>query len=325
MRIALAILLLASQAYGAGFCLIRRNPPPLPRAYVTEGLTHYWDGEFNVSRTGHDADTLVWKDLVGTNDLTRLPHELLTFTAHSAKFGYTSYWSPKRTGGMFVGTTIPDSEIATVEVCACFQKGYGDSSVGECNVMFSNGATTRDYRSSQLGDKYCGAPYFYTLTFAYSATHLGSIARTASNGYVGYTRWNLGGNKGEGTGATFQDYTSAGFTISGCVTNRTDAGGSITAHYWRPDTLANYWGYYRDMPYTNNYVYTTGSHSSPYYTPVDPVGTGMSVGGVRFNGGQYSLFYGYIYAIRVYNRRLTMEERARNAAIDSAAFRGKKE
>ena len=40
-----------------------RNP------YVTDGLVAMWDGEWNAGGGVHDANAIVWKDLVGTNDL----------------------------------------------------------------------------------------------------------------------------------------------------------------------------------------------------------------------------------------------------------------
>lgn len=38
--------------------------------YVTDGLVAMWDGEWNAGGGVHDANATVWKDLVGTTDIT---------------------------------------------------------------------------------------------------------------------------------------------------------------------------------------------------------------------------------------------------------------
>ena len=334
--VSLALAVLTASTASSALVIARRYPvqPPLPRAYVTDGLPHYWDAEFNASRTEHDSESSVWKDLVGGKDLTMVSDPHLTWTAHSAKFNYTSYWSPARTSGMFVGgDPIPFDEIKTVEVCAAFSKGYGDS-LRDVNVIFSNGATERGSRwGSELGDRYSTAPYYVALSYAAEVNHVGAFARICPNmgsDNIGLTVWNdTNGTRGEGMGATFQSYVfSSGFTASTCVTNYTDVGGFSSSRFRYPTSLVTYWGYYGTVPYTNNNAVTYGlggAASGNPYLLTDPVGTGLSVGGVMYSGRPYSLFYGYIYASRVYNRRLEAWEKARNAEIDYATFHGKKE
>lgn len=335
-KLVLAVALALASCCDAGFTIARRfhyEPPipPLPRNYVTNGLTHYWDAEFNAARDRHDGDATVWKDLVGNKDLTLIPHDLVKFTAHSAKFGYTSYYSPQRPTGMFTGgDPIPLDEIKSVEVCACFSKGFGDTDYGQNNVIFSNGATKRlNIWGSELGDLNSTAPYYYSLSYAAAAYHVGSIARmsTAYNN-VGLTMWNIPyGTRIDGTGATFQNFIENGFTASGCVTNINDVGGLYSNRFWKPDTYVSYWGYYGQTAFTNDtpYTYGLGGAAAVTFTPTEPVGTGLTVGGVLYNGYPRSLFYGYIYAIRVYNRRLEIWERMHNADIDYEVFHGKKE
>ena len=52
--------------------LAANSSAPTPDGYITDGLIAMWDGEWNAGRGVHDSAATVWKDLVGTRDLTML-------------------------------------------------------------------------------------------------------------------------------------------------------------------------------------------------------------------------------------------------------------
>lgn len=66
-----------------------RNP------YVTDGLVAMWDGEWNVGGGVHDAAATVWKDLVGTNDLTLTQYGSFDQNSFGTyiRTGITAQWS----------------------------------------------------------------------------------------------------------------------------------------------------------------------------------------------------------------------------------------
>ena len=49
---------------------IAANSGPTARDYVQDGLIAMWDGEWNAGRGVHDSAATVWKDLVGSRDVT---------------------------------------------------------------------------------------------------------------------------------------------------------------------------------------------------------------------------------------------------------------
>ena len=48
----------------------RRGAAAWTNPYVTDGLVAMWDGEWNAGGGVHDANATVWKDLIGTQDMS---------------------------------------------------------------------------------------------------------------------------------------------------------------------------------------------------------------------------------------------------------------
>lgn len=53
-----------------GIFLAARSKKGWTNPYVTDGLVAMWDGEWNAGGGFHDSAATVWKDLIGTDDLT---------------------------------------------------------------------------------------------------------------------------------------------------------------------------------------------------------------------------------------------------------------
>lgn len=57
-----------------GMLNIQPSPQYTPDDYVQSGLEHMWDGEWNNGRNDHSQTPIVWKDLIGADDLTLSPN-----------------------------------------------------------------------------------------------------------------------------------------------------------------------------------------------------------------------------------------------------------
>ncbi len=76
--------------------------------YITDGLVAMWDGEWNVGFGKHDSNTLVWKDLIGNNDITYLVSPL-TAQRYWLENGFYQFVS-----GMFYFQSTPSAELTYI-------------------------------------------------------------------------------------------------------------------------------------------------------------------------------------------------------------------
>lgn len=329
MRTISAILFaLAAFAAPARTLTVVAYKPVLP-PYVTNGLVHCWDAEYNLGLGRHSDGRPTWKDLVGSVDLQ--PRGTgCWFTAHALYCPSRSYYDPTRPDGVYVGTKL-GAEAVTVEVAV----DYGQNRIAPVarpsgySIAFSDGADEAYYGG--FGDQYSSAGHFIGLAKNDSNAYYG-IANKALGIPTQVTYWNVARNGIASTGADFQSAIEGLLTYSGSNTNRADVGRSTYYAFPYVDVYAAFHapgasGPVSDLPNPTWRVRCglTGGEAYPRFVSNQPVGTGLSVAGTVQGGVQYNLFTGWIYCIRVYNRYLTREEREANALVDRDRFRNRKE
>lgn len=90
-----------------GGVIVWTKPNPLP--YVAEGLVAWWDGIWNAGIGVHDDDATVWKDLVGTRDLT-LNASGVSWSDNALVSAISTRNAAEYTGG------VPTTDFYTVEL-----------------------------------------------------------------------------------------------------------------------------------------------------------------------------------------------------------------
>jgi len=312
----------------AGTFTIRTYVPQLP-PYVTNGLIHCWDAQHNNGLDKHVGGVApVWKDLVGTKDLMPAGTGAF-FTAHSLYCPPRGYYDRTRAAGIYrTVSSIGDSAV-TVEV-AVNPTPAGASPwapLSGYSIFVSDGAVRSYYGG--FGDQYSSAAHFVGMARNDSGA-LYAIVNKAWGNPVYLTYWNSESNGNVDSGASFMSKVQGGFTVSESNTNRTDDIMYINSVYRRTEVYVKYYGM-GGGAYTNvdelhdTWCGSTGGQQYPRFVSSSPTGTGFSVAGSMYNGSQYNLFVGWIYCIRVYNRRLTLDERKQNALVDYGRFKNVKE
>ena len=103
-----------------------------PDDYVQDGLIAMWDGEWNAGRGVHDDAATIWKDLIGSRDLTML--DMTTSSRCWEKnCAYTDYGNLTR----YSSTAI--AEARAIE-CVYMPTKYGASYAG--TLVMNNGVNT---------------------------------------------------------------------------------------------------------------------------------------------------------------------------------------
>lgn len=307
---------------------------PTPN-YITDGITHWWDGQLNVGFGHHkDGDLAFWKDLIGDKDLlitsTDVTFDKLSFYCPFKKTGgYPQY--RRRTAGMAStenNVQIPDSELVTIEVCAAnYDNGvpYHVSS-DQYDMLVCNGASSQD------------DPYFYSpfmLAF-----------------YNDYNPRNYNGDpyyiivaRGSDAGIRCQDfyantymhkfYNNWIFNLSYSNNNITERTANTGQGFYQPYYSSNLEYIEFNSTFassnfvTNNappkYRNDGSSAGTTGYRPIP--GYCFTIGGSRAYKYQYGYYWveknfwsGHIFCVRTYNRRLSYEEREHNARIDHERF-----
>ena len=213
--------------------------------YVQDGLVAQWDGIDNAivngSRT-HDASATVWKDLIGSLDLT--------LTANGS-------WSAN--GNAFVANGIAAKCATAAPAYKTIEVVYRSANI-DGRILFSGGAVNQFVIFDNLGGG--------TNNLYYSGVRETPLCRHAFN-------------------ASEICFAAARF----------DDAGAVSGIYMDGESVATF-------P-----KYDTWTASE-----------GISVGG-RYHSsyGPYP-WYGEVYAIRLYNRRLTAYEMARNYRVDCKRF-----
>lgn len=98
-----------SFAFNIPFKVEREKTTPTARDYVQDGLIAMWNGIENAGWGVHDSTSTVWKDLVGSYDLTLLSGT--TWTENAAVAG-------SENGIARRATALDVSLFGTIEVCA---------------------------------------------------------------------------------------------------------------------------------------------------------------------------------------------------------------
>lgn len=312
---------------------------PTPN-YVTNGLTHWWDGQINVRIGWHkDGNIAFWKDLVGDNDLL-ITSTNIYFTKKGLRCpNYkvnTSKWGT-RTAGLARGEQIPSDDCKTIEVCVRSRIYYAGTyikaevSTDQYNMLVSNGKESYQYQSSypifiafhnQSGtaSRYGGGPYF--AIFGRSPNY-GVRCLSFSNEYEMF-----------GDGFNFIYDT---FNLSYSNANAAQYNPSSPYHqpYW--SAKINYVRFARSYDSciithedeAPKYTYIGNIEDSSLLKP-DPNFRYFSIGGSCEQTSsfgtivirEYNFWNGDIFCVRVYNRELSAEEREQNTKIDYERFNG---
>lgn len=309
---------------------------PMPN-YVTNGLTHWYDGQMNVGLGWHkDGDIAFWKDLAGDNDLL-ITSTNIYFTKKGLRCPQykvnAGQWGT-RTAGLARGEQIPDSECVTIEVCARSRRYYNGTytdahiSTDQYNILVSNGRNNSSYPThyphfigfhSNAGttQRFYGGPYFVIG----GRNNCGIRCQSYDSDY---------GIWGGGLYAIYPMFYLA-------YINSNTSETSPSSPYYQPYWTAKI-DYTRFAP-TFETCINTFSDEAPKYNSAgqlrnstllkpDPNFNYFSIGGSCY--GEYvfgrDVFYdtnfwnGDIFCVRVYNRELTAEERAQNSKIDYERF-----
>lgn len=299
---------------------------PTP-AYITNGLTHWWDGQINI-KIGYHQDGVIpfWKDLVGDKDLV--------ITSTQVSFDELSFVCPNGRYGGLAATDyqdrIPDNEIVTVEVCA---RPYNSStyspSANAYDTLVCNGTIYEEnpyYSCSCLVAMflnqrhiYNGGQYFLILARgedegvrSYDFSSYYDIHPQYASGYwnffISFTNDDLSHTRFDYPYR--QPYYKSSFEYIDF------SGYNFASSYFLKSEEA----------FKNN---SRGSLASSTFRPNYP-GNCFTIGGTRARVYQWGSYYwvesnfwrGKIFCVRTYNRRLSMEEREFNAAIDYQRFNG---
>lgn len=305
--------------------------------YVTNGLTHWYDGQVNVGIGRHeDGDIAFWKDLSGTNDLL-ITSTNVFFTKKGLRCPYylpigASQFTV-RPSGLARGSRIPDDECVTIEVCARSRVYIGsaymsaDLRTDMFNALVSNG---RRYASNQSS-----FPQFIAFHSQFGTTKR----------YSGGPLFVIGGRAQDLRCLSFDnDYSLWGdgsmkiydtFSLMFCNQNVNETSPSIPYYqaYWSAK-----FDYTRFAPSFENCITThedgapeysiNGQRSSTSLLKPDPNFEYFSIGGSCYYEDKFGMrtyydtnfWHGDIFCVRTYNRELTAEERAQNAKIDYERF-----
>lgn len=326
--------------------------------YVTNGLTHWWDGQLNVGLGYHrDGDITFWKDLVGNKDLLLTSTNIFFKTRslylpmgygfkQTSQSGVSGYGPTFRTSGICVCNKIPYEEAVTIEVCVRALYDYNDTQVAGIG-----GPSYRNFWNCILSD---GCPLTWSqytapkgenpfLIAFYADHYLSRLYNTYSSGKH---YWLVCGNGRDGSirGIEYQNSTTL-FRNVGSARNiqqtticfMNDDTDNITASgvYGQPYAQSSIFRthfHYEDAEHNvleKSETATPNSTGGKIKLPNEQFGTQPSdeftVGGTRdtYNHTrEYNFFAGWIYAIRIYNRRLTEAEHTANATIDYDRFYG---
>lgn len=92
----------------AAFFIGKQQTVAFENPYITDGLIAMYDGEWNVGFGKHDSNTLIWKDLIGNNDIT---YSVASLTAQR-------YWLEngfyQRESGVFYFQSAPSVELTYI-------------------------------------------------------------------------------------------------------------------------------------------------------------------------------------------------------------------
>ena len=316
---------------------------PMPN-YVTNGITHWWDGEINLKIGYHKEGHLsTWKDLVGNRDLS-ITSDSLAFTGKGLSMFYQknqdSIQYIERTKGIACCDKIPDDEIVTVEVCAVSDVRQNIKVNGTFMTLACNG-----------NDDWSGNYYYPMSVFMAFVVDSGSYSAWYGNSY------RLVAARGETLSIRCQSFSSdydfipsysayMMFTYSMSNPDKSKTSEDTASGYYQP-----YWDTYMML---SEYYVSNSSFPSPSFArtvfkisesatrnnvegefrnatsvlhKIDVSPDSFTIGGVRYDRslptaeyqeGQF--FNGRIFCIRIYNRVLTEEERKANAQIDFNRF-----
>lgn len=304
--------------------------------YVQDGLIHMWDGILNTGKDTHkDGDIPYWKDVIGDLDLM-ITSTSIYFNTNSLcmpRLGSSSLAATNRSYGVARSTSYVKDEgsYVTVEVCVSnIDNGYYyfPGSKETMPTVFNSSANK--FYSSSASSWY--SPFFIA-TSGYGAGWYGDdayrlITARSYNGSVRTINWNLYGS---------YKYVRGQFTVS----------------YENPDrdyTTSSMYG----QPYHTSIItlYSFGNSLATYnmttnaYTNYDTSGTVKSsqtieaqdyltIGGIVgvVSGQTYPWgktpeclhWNGHVYNVRIYNRKLTEEEKLKNYEVDFRRFYNKDE
>lgn len=290
--------------------------------YVTNGLTHWWDGQINVRLGYHkDGNIEYWKDLVGNNDLL-ITSTGIFFSKKSLRCNNA------RTSGVAVGNQIPDLDCVTIEVCA--KCSPADVDVGMYNILVCNGRNNSYYPTAY--------PHFVGF---YS--NLGVTKRFEGGPYFVMCGRSSRGIRCQAYENLYKLFGDGGYSIHPmfylAYINSDTSQTTPAQPYYQP-----YWDakidYTRFVSTFESCINTFSESASTYsvegrvgdsssLTP-DPNFSYFSIGGSRYYEEQFgsrvykdtNFWHGDIYCVRVYNRELTSEERSANSKIDHERFYG---
>lgn len=308
--------------------------------YVTNGLTHWYDGQMNVGLGWHkDGDIAFWKDLAGDNDLL-ITSTNIYFTKKGLRCpNYkvnTSQWET-RTAGLARGEQIPSGDCKTIEVCARSRVYYAGTylsanvSTDQYNMLVSNGEESYQYQysypifiafhnHSDTTRRYSGGPYF--AIFGRSPSY-GVRCLSFSSAYAMF---------GDGW---YSIYDTFNLSYSDANVAQYNPSSPYYQPYW--SAKINYVRFARSY----DSCITTHEDEAPKSTYIGHIETSsllkpdpnfryFAIGGSCEQTSswgtivirEYNFWNGDIFCVRVYNRELMAEEREQNTKVDYERFYG---
>lgn len=290
--------------------------------YAQDGLIHMWDAILNTGKDTHkDGDIPYWKDVVGSTDLI--------ITSTNVYFTSNSFYLPvDRESGIArsSGSIYDESSYVTVEVCASDNAGlYFPFDKDNAMTIFNSSARMQ----SSSSDSTWYSPFFiaadgYLRGWEGDGVGYKMILAKSYNGNIRMMGFNL---------ADSAKYIKGQYTIS----FENESRDYMTTTEW-------YQPYHTSIATVHNF----GSSIARYNMTTNAVkrynATGklrnafglyaydyLTIGGLAgkkagqsypWSGGIYecSHWNGEIYCVRIYNRKLTMEEKLANYEIDYRRF-----
>lgn len=311
---------------------------PIPN-YVTNGLTHWYDGVHNNGKGFHKSGKLnFWKDVQGSNDLYITSTQNAEFLNNSLYFSFnkSGYQYVERTEGICVNDQIPDSDIVTIEICAGTYKVSAYSvPQTDMDMLCAQGSSM----STQYTDPYYSCPFWIGFT---------AMMGSGASSHTGDPYWTVV-SRGDDMGWRGTDFTSyydqfpgnrtyKQFTISVSCTDRSQTSANLSQSYYQPFYTATSSIFYdfssRGLVAITNSTavrYDTAGRVSNTSSAVNKLyvhNHELQIGGIRYGLVKYGLmtyressfWTGYIYSVRIYNRKLTDAEKMINAQIDRERF-----
>ena len=313
---------------------------PTPN-YVTNGLTHWYDGQINIGIGWHKSGFVpFWRDLVGDRDLL-VTSEDAVFSDRSFDILWKHQTTPistytERTMGIAACDKIPDDEIVTVEVCATLDTRVPMKENGTYMTLVCNG------NENERGG------YYYPMSiFMGFAIDTGSYISWSGNHY------RLVAGRGEDLSirclsvySTYDFFPSQSsymmFTYSMSNPDKSQTYPTTGSGYYQPFQSASLLLCEFIVPSVgepdfSRTVFKTSESPTRYntdgYRQAETTslqrfitsGDSFTIGGVRLESsyGSYPerhFFDGKIFCVRIYNRVLTEAERKENAKIDLERF-----